>query len=532
MERRIFLYLMILVTGRLLSGQSAARARPLIEPLHKGGLDHDLDQFSDTIVSDARPKGRKINGKVVIIGAGVAGLAAARRLALQGASVHVFEELPKPGGFCSTLRIGDYNFDLGPHIFSRPILKLAPFKPGDLDPESYTESFLLNGNVKRFPNEVIFDGYFGDLLLTLVKNTFSRDMKGYDDFENIAERAFGPKVTAEIFKPMIEKWCAAPLADLDARYMVSRIHAKVTPEMATKFASNMLKGFWRKYIGGAPEGEKAPLKGIFKELDLRPAPGYAGKIGAQIIPIRFMDRAGAIEVKCNSPLKEVLVENSRIRMVKAGNHSIAPDYVINTAPLNDFANSVIPDGLFDTLKDLQYLDILFAMVRVSKPRLLNTKWTWIPHKSYPFYRMSEMKTLHKRHAPEDCTGICLEATFAPGDNRINEPDEHWKKIAAAFLGNAFSLKDKDIIGVDIIRRKSAYPRFTKANCSKLASVLKSPYKAKEKSHNFAFNINNLSSAGRAGEFIYQLAPAAIRSGLRAAGEAADYLTDDDRSELS
>ncbi len=513
-------------------GPAPARGMTSIEPLNKGALDHEFDKVSDALLAEARTNGPRINGRVAVLGAGVAGLSAARKLALQGANVDVFEALPQTGGFCSTLKIDGYNFDLGPHIFSRTILKLAPFKPGDLDPESYTESFLLNGKVKRFPNEVIFDGFLGDLLLTLAKNTFSSDIKGYDNFENIAERAFGSKVTSEIFKPMIEKWCAAPLSDLDARYMVSRIHAKVTPEIATKFAGNFLKGLWRNTLGGAPQKGNAPLKGIYKELNLRPAPGYAGKIGAQIIPLRFMDGVENVKVHCNSPIKEILIEDSKIRLVRAGIHSFEPDYVVNTVPLNDLANCVIQDGPLTPLKDLQYLDILFLMVRVSKPRLLNSKWTWIPNKSYPFYRMSEMKTLHKRHAPKGSTGICLEATFAPGDNRIHEPDEYWRKITSDFLDRVFSLKGKDIIGMDIIRRKSAYPRFTKENCSRLTSVLRVPYKAKEMSHSFDFNIENLSSAGRAGEFIYQLAPAAIRSGLRAAREAMDYLTDDNRTKLS
>lgn len=58
--------------------------------------------------------------KVIVIGAGVAGMASAIRLAVQGMEVSVYEKNSYPGGKLSHFTIGDYQFDAGPSLFTQP----------------------------------------------------------------------------------------------------------------------------------------------------------------------------------------------------------------------------------------------------------------------------------------------------------------------------------------------------------------------------------------------------------------------------
>lgn len=60
------------------------------------------------------------NEKAIVIGAGVAGLASAIRLAVQGFQVEVFEKNSYPGGKLSHFTLGDYQFDAGPSLFTQP----------------------------------------------------------------------------------------------------------------------------------------------------------------------------------------------------------------------------------------------------------------------------------------------------------------------------------------------------------------------------------------------------------------------------
>ena len=57
---------------------------------------------------------------VIIIGSGVAGMASAIRLALQGYTVKVFEKNSYPGGKLSDFEMNGYRFDAGPSLFTQP----------------------------------------------------------------------------------------------------------------------------------------------------------------------------------------------------------------------------------------------------------------------------------------------------------------------------------------------------------------------------------------------------------------------------
>jgi phytoene desaturase len=58
--------------------------------------------------------------KVIIIGSGVAGLATAIRLAVQGHAVHVYEKNSYPGGKLSAFTKDGFHFDAGPSLFTQP----------------------------------------------------------------------------------------------------------------------------------------------------------------------------------------------------------------------------------------------------------------------------------------------------------------------------------------------------------------------------------------------------------------------------
>lgn len=59
-------------------------------------------------------------GKIAVIGAGIAGIASAIRLAARGFRVEVFEKNPGPGGKMSEFRHEGFRFDTGPSLFTMP----------------------------------------------------------------------------------------------------------------------------------------------------------------------------------------------------------------------------------------------------------------------------------------------------------------------------------------------------------------------------------------------------------------------------
>ena len=76
--------------------------------------------------------------KVIVIGAGIGGLASAARLAKYGHEVTIFEASDRVGGKCRTEWIGDYAFDTGPSLLTLPAV--------------FRDLFIRTG--KRFETEV------------------------------------------------------------------------------------------------------------------------------------------------------------------------------------------------------------------------------------------------------------------------------------------------------------------------------------------------------------------------------------------
>ncbi len=75
--------------------------------------------------------------RVIVIGAGVAGLAAAIRLQHAGYEVELYEKEPRVGGKMNQIQGGGYTFDVGPTIVMMPSLYREVFELAGRDPDDY-----------------------------------------------------------------------------------------------------------------------------------------------------------------------------------------------------------------------------------------------------------------------------------------------------------------------------------------------------------------------------------------------------------
>jgi protoporphyrinogen oxidase len=457
--------------------------------------------------------------KAAVIGAGIAGLAAARVLAQAGWQVDVFEKNDSQGGLCSTLVIDGFTFDLGPHVFNRSITDLVPFKSGDLEAATFSESFLVKNQFLRFPNDLLSPGYAIDMFAALARNTLEPDRLTATSLEALAKASYGEKVATEIFKPLIEKWCKAPLNMLDHRYLASRMHGKLTTESIFNHLKSSFAHTWKRVKNTTGQTGESQ-----KESEIVLPPGYSGRIGAKIIPHRLADGLANVRFHFNRAVHALGIERGNIVRLEAGGMDIQPDFVINTAPLDQLAGMLKGENPIQALTEVSYLNVIFVFARIQRPRLLNVEWTWIPEENIPFYRISEMKILHANHAPENATGLCLEVTLTDNDPKLKEPAEYWEKLTRNFLGQVFSLKSREIIGIDVVKKGYAYPHFTLTNTKLIGEAIEKPYESGKTEHRFRTGIRNLALAGRTGSFSYYLAPAAIVSGQKAAAEAIAFIS--------
>ena len=75
--------------------------------------------------------------KTIIIGAGIAGLAASIRLAIKGHQVEVFEANLYPGGKLSEIQLDGYRFDAGPSLFTLPEQVEELFRLAGKNPQAH-----------------------------------------------------------------------------------------------------------------------------------------------------------------------------------------------------------------------------------------------------------------------------------------------------------------------------------------------------------------------------------------------------------
>ena len=115
---------------------------------------------------------RENNKKCIVIGAGIAGIAAAIRMRNKGYSVAVYEANNFPGGKLSTESSKGYRFDMGPSVFTMPAYVDELFELSGRNPREFFNYIQLNPVYHYFFEDgTVLDAYHD-------KEQFAMEMAG------------------------------------------------------------------------------------------------------------------------------------------------------------------------------------------------------------------------------------------------------------------------------------------------------------------------------------------------------------------
>ena len=89
--------------------------------------------------------------KVVVLGAGFAGLVAAVELRRLGVEVEVFEASDSVGGLATSHRVGDIAFDTGAHFVTNRLATAIGVLDQCENAAEYREAVWLNGRASSYP---------------------------------------------------------------------------------------------------------------------------------------------------------------------------------------------------------------------------------------------------------------------------------------------------------------------------------------------------------------------------------------------
>lgn len=115
--------------------------------------------------------------KVLIVGSGIAGIAASIRMAVKGYDVDVYEANTYTGGKLTVLQLGAYKFDAGPSLFTMPHFVEELFNLASKDPSEYFDYVKMPVACHYFFEDGTFLRYHSDreMLLKEVREKLNVD---------------------------------------------------------------------------------------------------------------------------------------------------------------------------------------------------------------------------------------------------------------------------------------------------------------------------------------------------------------------
>jgi phytoene desaturase len=201
--------------------------------------------------------------KAIIIGSGVAGIATAIRLSVQGFDVSVYEKNTTPGGKLSAFTKDGYSFDAGPSLFTQPqnieeLFALAnepiedyfTYKPIDIACKYFYE----NGKIiHAYTNAQQFDEELQQQLNEnpkAVTNYLTQSQKAYNNIGNVFLNYSLHKRKTWLNKRMITAF-----KSIKYNYLFRSLHKHNSQKFATPEATQLFNRF-ATYNGSNPY--KAP----------------------------------------------------------------------------------------------------------------------------------------------------------------------------------------------------------------------------------------------------------------------------------
>jgi protoporphyrinogen oxidase len=438
--------------------------------------------------------------KVIVIGAGPAGLSCAYELSKRGVEVIVFEASNNVGGMARSFDLWGQRVDLGPHrFFSKQKEINAFFK--ELIKDDYT---LVNRQTRIFYNGKYFQYplKFSNVLRNLSLVTIFqilwdyiiqtiRPIKNPKNLEEWISNRFGKKLYTIFFKHYSEKLWGIKCTQIDADWAAQRIKTLSLMQAVISAIFNN-KGNKHKTL---VDHFAYPNNGT----------GTLYERAAKAIE----DNNGSVQF--NSPIKRVLldVDNKKIRGVELNDGSIVEaNYVVSTMPLTTLVKGFdnIPEKLKTATNSLYFRNTILVYLEVEEKHLFQDNWLYIHSPNVKLGRITNFRnwcpTINK---DKDTTILALEYWCFEEDSIWSENDDDIINLAKAeLLRIKLSQKEINIINSKVIRVPKCYPVYETGYQENLDVII-----------DYLKNIENLLPIGRYGSFKYNNQDHSIFMGLMA-----------------
>jgi protoporphyrinogen oxidase len=433
--------------------------------------------------------------KVLVLGGGISGLAAAYYLKLNAVPLTVIDALDKPGGNCRTTHIDEFMYDTGAHRIhdkDKEITKLVKILLGGHLKRIHAPSKIFDkGRLLSFPLE--FQDVFSrmDKCFTIragIDFLKSRNRNGFsDDFESFAIHSYGRSMAERFLLNYSRKLWGVPCNMLSPDVSGERLKTMTFITLLQNFISRSYAET-RHY-----EGEfYYPDQGI----------GQLSEAMAQHI--------GSENIRLKSRVTGVIHDGKRIiNSVVDGNDPIIIDQVISTLAVTDLITMMRPappQDILNKAKSLKFRNIRLAVFFVRKEKINNAATMYFPADKFIFTRGYEPRNRSMLMSPRGMTSFVLEVPCFEHEWEWNaDHTDFIEKVKAQIIDTGL-IRDNDIMGCTEERIVNAYPVLEKDYKERVLSIFE-----------YLSNFQNLEVSGRTGLFKYLWIHNLLREGLDIAG---------------
>ncbi|MBI2822269.1 MAG: FAD-dependent oxidoreductase, partial [Acidobacteria bacterium] len=316
--------------------------------------------------------------KVVVIGAGPAGLTAAYELGEAGVRTVVLEKDGVVGGLARTVNYKGYHFDIGGHRFFTKVRVVENFWHSVMP----AGTFLLCKRLSRIYYHKKFFYYplrasnaLGNLglantVLILASYLWAQlfPMQPELTFEQWVSNRFGRRLYRIFFKTYTEKVWGIPCSEITAEWAAQRIKGL---SLLTALKAALTKQ--------QPRDKDSVIKTLIDAFHYpRQGPGMMWKIVAG----RVAGQGG--EVRLGAEVERILWSGDRVLAVAASNGGreelVSGTHFISTMPIRELIERfqpAVPDTVLQAARRLKYRDFLTIALVVNRRDLFPDNWIYI-----------------------------------------------------------------------------------------------------------------------------------------------------------
>jgi len=447
---------------------------------------------------------RPTDRRVVVLGAGPAGLAAAELLSDREVAVDVLELKGTVGGLCVTHNYKGFRFDLGGHRWFTKNPELQRWFLELMEGELVT--------VQR-RSRIYFNGRYFDYPLS-VPNVL-KNAGLWTSFKMML--SYGTAVITDLLRRrppanMKEMYCAqfgAQLYEMFFRRYSEKVWGRGCELLSPDWVAQRSKGL---SILTALKDALTKQRDVVSLIEqfVYPREGY------QRICVRMAEEVikQGNQVRLSAPVRALIFRAPHDILVHYDSdgerRELQATDVVSTLPLSHLVAMLQPPGderIQAAARSLEFRDLITVTVLLAKPRVSMDTWIYIQDDSILFARVHEPKNWSAALVPDhESTSLVCECFCSYGDSIWNLSDAQLGDRVIADLADRLGFITRDqVIDTCVIRTRFAYPVYDLEYRAKLAVL-----------YEFIAAHPGLHIVGRGGTFRYNNADHSIEMGQRLA----------------